>query len=63
VLDICGTQGLTCLDLRSDFALVKDHRLLWANRLDHHPSALANEIAAEKILETYSKQWAASPIR
>ncbi|HUQ86353.1 MAG TPA: SGNH/GDSL hydrolase family protein [Vicinamibacterales bacterium] len=61
VLDICRAQDLTCIDLRSDFALVKDHRLLWANRLDHHPSALANEIAAERMLETYSKQWAAPP--
>jgi len=61
VLDICGAQDLTCLDLRSDFALVKDPRRLWANRLDHHPSALANEIAAERILETYSTQWAESP--
>jgi hypothetical protein len=61
VLEICRAQSLTCLDLRSSFALVKDHRLLWANRLDHHPSALANEIAAVKILETYSTQWAALP--
>ena len=55
VLDTCRAQNLTCLDLRSDFALVKDRRLLWANRLDHHPSALANEIAAVKILETVLK--------
>ena len=61
VLEICRMQSLTCLDLRSSFALVKDRRLLWANRLDHHPSALANEIAAVKILETYSTMWAASP--
>jgi len=61
VLDTCRAQNLTCLDLRSDFALVKDRRLLWASRLDHHPSALANEIAAVKIFETYSRQWAASP--
>ena len=61
VLDICRAQDLACLDLRSDFASVKDHRRLWANRLDHHPSALANEIAAVKIFETYSKQWAAPP--
>jgi hypothetical protein len=62
VLEICQAQNLTCLDLRPDFSLVKDHRQLWANRLDHHPSALANEIAAVKIFETYSKQWATSPV-
>jgi hypothetical protein len=61
VLDVCAEAHLTCLDLRKDFALVKDHRELWASRLDHHPSARANAIAAERILETYSRQWAASP--
>jgi hypothetical protein len=61
VLDICREQGLTCVDLRKDFALVKDHRLLWANRLDHHPSALANEIAAVRIFETFSTEWATLP--
>jgi hypothetical protein len=60
VLEICQAQNLTCLDLRHEFSLIKDNRLLWANRLDHHPSALANELAAVKILETYSSIWAAS---
>jgi len=63
VLDVCTEQGITCLDLRKDFSLVKQRQELWANRLDHHPSARANAIAAEKILETYSKTWVASPIR
>ena len=58
VLDACAAAQLTCLDLRKDFAQVKDHRELWANRLDHHPSAKANAIAAERILETYSGIWA-----
>ena len=61
VLEICQAQNLTCLDLRHDFSLVKDRRQLWASQLDHHPGALANEIAAVKIFETYAKQWAASP--
>ena len=60
VLKICQAQNLTCVDLRHEFSLVKDNRLLWANRLDHHPSALANEIAAVKIFETYAPMWAAS---
>lgn len=63
VLAVCGEQNLVCLDLRNAFSTVKDHRLLWASRLDHHPSALANKIAAMKILETYAKEWAASPAR
>jgi hypothetical protein len=61
VLDVCRMQGSTCLDLRNDFSLVKDRRSLWANRLDHHPSALANSVAAVRIFETYSGVWAASP--
>jgi hypothetical protein len=63
MLDTCSSHGLTCIDLRGDFSMVKDRRLLWANRLDHHPSALANTIAAEKILATYAAKWAASPSR
>jgi len=61
VLDVCAERGITCLDLRSDFARIKDRQTLWASRLDHHPSARANLIAAERILETYSGVWAASP--
>jgi len=60
VLEICQGQNLICADLRQEFSLIKDNRLLWANRLDHHPSALANEIAAVKIFETYASLWAAS---
>ena len=60
VLEVCRTENLWCVDLRQDFAMVKDRRLLWANQLDHHPGVLANEIAAVKIFETYSRQWAAS---
>jgi hypothetical protein len=63
VLEICQAQNLICTDLRHEFSLIKDHRLLWANRLDHHPGALANEIAAVKILEIYAPMWAASPQR
>jgi len=63
VLQTCDAQGLTCIDLRSDFSRIKERQSLWANRLDHHPSARANAIAAERILETYSKDWVASPSR
>jgi len=59
VLEICQAQNLLCADLRHEFSLIKDNRLLWANRLDHHPGKLANEIAAVKIFETYSSMWAA----
>ncbi|HWI20469.1 MAG TPA: GDSL-type esterase/lipase family protein [Vicinamibacterales bacterium] len=61
VLGLCAEYELTCVDLRNDFALVKDHRLLWASRFDHHPSAFANEIAAERILATFAAKWASPP--
>jgi len=60
VLEICQAQNLICADLRQEFSSIKDNRLLWASRLDHHPSALANELAAVKIFETYASMWAAS---
>ena len=60
VLRICAERGITCVDLRKDFGAIHERQSLWANRLDHHPSARANEIAAEKILETYSSKWVAS---
>jgi hypothetical protein len=59
----CNERNITCLDLRSAFSGVKDKASLWANRLDHHPGAEANRIAAEEILETYAGVWAASPSR
>jgi hypothetical protein len=61
VLSVCAERSITCLDLRADFAAIRDRQSLWANRLDHHPSARANAIAAERILGTFSGMWAASP--
>lgn len=63
VLATCAEYRLTCVDLWKDFALVKNRRQLWASRFDHHPSARANEIAAERILSTFAAKWAASPSR
>jgi lysophospholipase L1-like esterase len=61
VLETCREQNIQCLDLREDFAAIKDRQSLWANRLDHHPSGRANSIAAVKMLETFSSKWLASP--
>ena len=61
VLATCDEYAMTCVDLRQDFAKVKDHRELWASRFDHHPSARANAIAAERILNTFAAKWASSP--
>jgi hypothetical protein len=63
VLATCADYGMTCVDLRQDFAKVKDHRQLWASRFDHHASARANVIAAERILSTFAAKWASLPSR
>ena len=57
VLGVCAERGLTCMDLRREFSAIHDHRTLWASILDHHPSARANAIAAERLLETFSPTW------
>ncbi len=63
VLDTCRDQNIPCVDLREAFAEVKDHRSLWANRLDHHPSGRANAIAAMPMRQAFSAKWLASPQR
>jgi hypothetical protein len=60
VTEFCAEQRLTCLDLRPDFAEVKDRRALWADELDPHPSATANSIAAMRILTTFEPAWLAA---
>ncbi len=57
VLGVCAERGITCVDLRRDFSAIRDNHTLWANVLDHHPSARANAIAAERLLETFSPTW------
>jgi len=57
VADACREEKIPCLDLREDFAKVKDRRMLWVNALDHHPSAKANEIAAIEILRVFEPYW------
>lgn len=62
VLEACRREHVTCLDLRSAFARVAHYRQLWVNRLDPHPSAFANRLAAERMLETFGPIWrGASP--
>lgn len=61
VLEICEAEGITCLDLRNDFAAIGDRRTLWVSPFDHHPSAAANRIAAIKLLETFRREWSAGP--
>ena len=57
VLGICGEAEVRCVDLRPVFAEVKDRQRLWVNRLDAHPSALANSIAAFQIVRAFEAAW------
>ena len=57
VLAVCRQEAIACIDLRHDFAAVKDRRALWVSPFDHHPSAKANEIAALRILERLQSRW------
>jgi hypothetical protein len=57
VLELCRTERIECVDLWPEFAKVKDRHALWVNRLDHHPSAQANMIAAVAILNTFGDAW------
>ncbi len=57
VLELCRSERLECVDLRPEFAKVKDRRALWVNPLDHHPSAQANMIAAVTILNAFGELW------
>jgi hypothetical protein len=53
----CDAEGLTCIDLRREFAAVKDRTTLWVNPLDHHPSARANAMATIEILRAFGPVW------
>lgn len=57
VMAICEDEHVHAIDLRPVFAGVKHRQTLWANALDAHPSALANSIAAEQILEAFERDW------
>ena len=57
LMDFCGEMELTCLDLRPDFARIANRQSLWASRLDAHPGARANMIAADRIRQVFEPIW------
>jgi hypothetical protein len=57
VMAVCRQEAIPCIDLRNDFAAVKDRRALWVSPFDHHPSAKANEVAALRILDRLQRSW------
>jgi lysophospholipase L1-like esterase len=49
VLGVCAARALSCLDLRPHLRALPADAKLVVNRYDAHPSALANEVAAEAM--------------
>jgi hypothetical protein len=59
VLDVCKEHDIGCLDLRQAYTKYDNQiKELWANIFDHHPSALAHQVAAEEIVAFYGDEWA-----
>lgn len=56
-LALCTEQGIPCVDLLPQYRLVENRQSLWASPLDSHPSALANQIAADAIMATWAARW------
>ena len=57
VLRTCIRYDAPCVDLTPVFSPVEPKNQLWANRLDEHPSRLANELAAEAVLKGMGDRW------
>lgn len=57
LMAMCGEMQVRCVDLRPDFARVPRRDGLWASRLDAHPNARANAIAAGRIRQTFEPLW------
>jgi len=52
VCEACAEESVPCIDLREVFSDYADRiELLRVNRFDHHASALAHRLAAERLLE------------
>ena len=58
-LQLCTEEGLRCVDTRPLFKVYHGDVRLWANRFDPHPSALANKLVAERLIETFDDVWSA----
>jgi hypothetical protein len=57
LLDICRKNDVHRLDSRPVFANINPVSELRVNESDGHPSAFANRLAADAILQAYSDQW------
>ncbi len=59
ILTACTAHEITCVDLRDALFPVEDTTALAVNRLDAHPSALANRIMADAVLTAFEAHWTA----
>jgi len=57
VLAQCAAAGVDYVSLQEQFAAVADPGSLWASRLDHHPGALAHQMATDLLLQTFAPVW------
>ncbi len=57
MLGYCKEQGLRCVDTRKVLLPMQGDPSLWASRFDPHPSALANRLVADQIMETFGDVW------
>jgi len=57
LLDFCVNEKLICVDMRQPLSPYQGDVKLWASRLDPHPSAFANRIAADQIFAQFSSFW------
>jgi hypothetical protein len=59
MLQFCQKRGLRCVDSRPILMPHQGDIKLWASRLDPHPSALANQLVADRLLENFGNTWLA----
>jgi len=52
VLTLCEEESIPCVDMRDKLLVHKEGQKLWASRLDPHPSAFANKLAAESLMDS-----------
>jgi hypothetical protein len=59
ILEVCSAYRIPCVDLRDPLFAVEEQSTLAVNRLDAHPSALANRIMTDAVLNAFEAQWIA----
>ena len=57
VRQIAADEQAPFLDLLPAFSTYKDPKSLWVSAFDAHPNAIANERAAQEILNAFSRSW------